>query len=158
MPRGNHIVSPAVQSQPVNRSKTPQVATGDPPIIFFDGVCGFCNRMVDFVLSHDRRGVFRFAPLQGETARALLPPADVESLDSVVLMLRGQTFRRSSASARILWELGPFWQIAGWLLWLIPLPLRDWGYRLVGKNRYRMFGKLEACRMPTPEERDRFLP
>jgi len=127
-------------------------------IVFFDGVCGFCNASVDFLLKHDRREVFRFAPLQGETARQLLDPADTENLHTLVLWVDGDCYRRTAAVVRILWQLSWFWKILGTLLWLIPLPLRDLGYLLVARNRYRLFGRKDTCRMPTPAERMKFLP
>lgn len=127
------------------------------PIVFFDGVCGLCNASVDRVLRWDRRGVFRLAPLQGETARQLLLPDDSQQLGSVVLRADGQTYRKSAAIVRILWRLGTACQIAGTLLWLIPRPIRDLGYMIISRNRYRWFGKKETCRMPTVQERARFL-
>lgn len=125
------------------------------PVLFFDGVCGLCNRTVDFVLKHDRRGALRFAPLQGLTASARLAAPDRERLDSVVLQRQGATFKKSSAIVRLLWEMGGVWGVLGSVLWLIPKPLRDLGYVLVAKNRYRLFGQKETCRMPKPEERAR---
>lgn len=134
-------------------------------VVFFDGVCGLCNRFVDFVLSRDRRGAIRFAPLQGETAKELpsakcsVPSAETPTFDTVVwLDASNREFVRSAAVIRVLWRLGGAWWWIGWLLWLIPLPLRDVGYRLVATNRFRLFGKKETCRLPTPAERDRFLP
>ncbi len=127
-------------------------------ILFFDGVCGLCNWSVDFVLKRDRQAKIQFSPLQGETARALLTPADVSDLNTMVLWEGGRTYRKSSAAVRVLWRLGPFWKSVGLALWLIPLPLRNLGYSLVARNRYRLFGKKESCRLPTPEERARFLP
>ena len=130
----------------------------DTPVIFFDGVCGLCNRSVDFVLARDRRRVFRFAPLQGETARAWLDPADVRDLNSLVVVDRAGVHRRSSAVVRILRRLGGFWAALGGLLWIIPRPLRNLGYRAVARYRYRLFGKKETCRMPSADERALFLP
>jgi predicted DCC family thiol-disulfide oxidoreductase YuxK len=127
-------------------------------ILFFDGVCGLCNKSVDFVLVRDRRGTIKFAPLQGDTARSLLTPADRENLNTMVLWVKGQSYRKSAAAVRVLWRLSLGWQILGTLLWLIPLPLRNLGYSLIARNRYRFFGKKETCRMPSPEERQRFLP
>ena len=127
-------------------------------ILFFDGICGLCNKSVDFVLSRDVVGVFQFAPLQGETARQLLPPADVADLSSVVLLVEGRSYRKSSAAVRILWRLNLGWKVLGTLMWLVPLPLRDLGYLLIARSRYRLFGKHETCRMPTSAERTRFLP
>lgn len=127
-------------------------------ILFFDGVCGMCNRLVDWVIRHDRRGRIKVSALQGETAKEELAESDWSDLNSVVYVNDLGSFRKSSAVARLLWDLGGFWKLVGWLLWLIPRPLRNWGYGMVAKNRYRVFGKKEACRMPTPEERARFLP
>ena len=147
--------------------KTAAISEADRPtnVLFFDGVCGLCNRSVDFVLSRDRRGTIRFAPLQGETAESVVsgewqvasggqrPITTVVWLDS-----SGREFVRSAAAVRVLWQLGRVWWLIGWLLWLIPLPLRDLGYRIIAANRYRLFGKKETCRLPTPSERARFLP
>ncbi|MFO0918257.1 MAG: thiol-disulfide oxidoreductase DCC family protein [Planctomycetaceae bacterium] len=130
----------------------------DRPIVFFDGVCGLCNSSVNWIISRDRAAVFRFSPLQGETAAARLLQTDIENLNSMVLQLHGRCFRKSSAFVRILWQLGPLEKLAGGLLWLIPKPLRDLGYGIVARNRYRWFGKKETCRLPTPQERARFLP
>ena len=127
------------------------------PILFFDGVCGLCNHSVDFVLRNDRRGTIRFAPLQGQTASKLLPEADLRNLNSVVFQVRGQAFRQSTAIVGLLREMGGVWSLLGLLLWLVPSPLRNLGYRIVARFRYRMFGQKETCRMPKPEERARFL-
>jgi predicted DCC family thiol-disulfide oxidoreductase YuxK len=127
------------------------------PIVFFDGVCGLCNSSVDFVLRHDRQGRLKFSPLQGETAERLLSSEDRENLGSLVLWDGGRMFRRSSAVVRILWRLGPLWRLLGGVLWVIPLPLRNAAYRVVAGSRYRWFGKKETCRLPSPEERERFL-
>lgn len=127
------------------------------PILFFDGVCGLCNSVVDWVLRNDRRGVVRFSPLQGQTAQQRLPDVDRERLDTVVFVEGDRITRRSTAIVRLLSHLGGIWTVLAWLLWLIPWPLRDVGYRAVSKLRYRLFGKKETCRLPTPDERARFL-
>jgi predicted DCC family thiol-disulfide oxidoreductase YuxK len=129
------------------------------PIVFFDGVCGLCDRSVTFLLDRDTRGSLLFAPLQGETAAQLLSDADRASLKTLVLRLPdGRCHRRSAAAVRILWRLGFGWKVAAVLLWLIPLPLRNLGYRFVAASRYRLFGQRETCRMPTPDDRARLLP
>ena len=127
-------------------------------IVFFDGVCGFCNAWVDFWMQRDPRGRLKFAPLQGETARTRLNPADVQNLNSLVYWTSRGCFRKTSAVVRIGWTLGGVWAVLATLLWCIPRPLRDAGYALIARNRYRFFGKKETCRMPTPTERARFLP
>jgi predicted DCC family thiol-disulfide oxidoreductase YuxK len=131
---------------------------GEPPVIFFDGVCGLCNRSVDFVMSRDRRRQFRFAPLQGETAREWLNIGPSDDYSSMVLVDNTGTYRQSDAVARVLRRLGGLWTVCGWLLFVVPRPLRNWGYALVARNRYRWFGKKESCRLPTPDQRALFLP
>lgn len=131
---------------------------GEVPVIFFDGVCGLCNHWIDFVIARDRRRQFRFAPLQGETARDWLQLAPNESLNSVILCDGTGIHRKSDAVWRILTRLGGTWRIAGSLLRIIPRPLRTWGYDLVARHRYRWFGQKETCRLPTADERERFLP
>lgn len=128
------------------------------PIVFFDGVCGLCNAAVDYILSHDREGRFRFAPLQGETAARRLSPADIAGLKSLVLIDGTGTYRRSTAVWRILWTLGGRNRLLAGVLWAVPWPLRDVGYRITSAVRYRLFGRKESCRLPTPAERARFLP
>ena len=127
------------------------------PILFFDGVCGLCSRFVDFAMRHDRNQAIRFAPLQGETASQVLPGDLAARLDTVVFRKDGRNFTRSAAVVRLLNEFGGGWKLAAGLFWLLPSPLRDLAYRLVAKSRYRLFGRHETCRLPTPEERSRFL-
>lgn len=142
----------------------PPSAPADPrgvaehPIVFFDGVCGLCNRAVEFIIRHDAAGVFRFAPLQGQTACGALPPEWTRSLGTLVLWDGRGRHRRSAAVVRILWRLPGAWRWLGTLLWLVPLPVRNLGYRLIAATRYRWFGKKESCRLPSPDERGRFLP
>lgn len=127
------------------------------PILFFDGVCGLCNRFVDFSLKYDPHGKVLFAPLQGQTAGEILSESDVENLDTVIYYENGILHRRSTAIVKLLSAVGGFWSVLAWLLWLIPRPLRNFGYRITAKNRYRFFGQKETCRLPTPAERERFL-
>jgi predicted DCC family thiol-disulfide oxidoreductase YuxK len=127
------------------------------PVVFFDGVCGLCNAAVDYIVARDPGGVFRFAPLQGELAARTVRPEDVASLKTLVLWDARGLHRRSTAVWRILWGLGGFQAFLGAMLWCVPWPLRDAGYRLVSSIRYRLFGRKETCRMPSPEERARFL-
>lgn len=127
-------------------------------ILFFDGVCGLCDRFIDFALPRDKHHRLLFAPLQGETATEHLQPEDTELLKSVVLLDEQGLHRHSTAVVRVLRNLGGIWSIAAAILWLIPRPLRDLGYRCIAGSRYRLFGKKETCRLPSPEERTRFLP
>ncbi len=127
------------------------------PIVFFDGDCGLCDRFVQFVLKHDHRARLRFAPLQGSTFSEVRPHLDVEPLSTVVLATRDDVQIRSEAVRRVLNELGGIWAVSAGLLWLIPRPIRDLGYRMVASVRQRIFGRAPACRLLTPEQRERFL-
>jgi predicted DCC family thiol-disulfide oxidoreductase YuxK len=126
-------------------------------LIFYDGVCGFCNHSVNWILQRDTQGRFLLAPLQGTTAEQLLAPELRQHLSSVVLRHNGRIWTHSAAVCRILLLLGGFWWFCGILLWLIPRPIRDFGYRCVASIRYKLFGKLDACRRPSQAERARFL-
>lgn len=126
-------------------------------IIFFDGVCGLCNRFVDRLLRIDDEGRFLFAPLQGNTARERLPSGLADALSSVVYLRNGQVLTRSDAALRILIDLGG-WRTVHRVWFIFPRVLRDAVYDWVARNRYRWFGKHDTCRLPTPEERERFLP
>ena len=128
------------------------------PIIFFDGVCGMCNRFVDIVLDADEEGIFRFAPLQGETARRLLPPLPNDPREWSMLYLdeRG-LHRESDASLEVYRRLGGRYAVLSWFRF-VPGFLRAPFHRWVARNRYRWFGRRAECRVPAPEERERFLP
>jgi predicted DCC family thiol-disulfide oxidoreductase YuxK len=128
------------------------------PLVLYDGDCGFCARSVSWVLKHDRKGVFSFAPLQGETATNLVgKPTGSPDTWSMLLVDEEGTFDRSTAAFRILKRVG--W--GGFLprmLLAVPASLRDPFYRLIAKIRYRVWGKVDSCAIPTPELRGRFLP
>ncbi len=128
------------------------------PIVFFDGVCGLCNRAVDFLLRIDRARRLRYAPLQGATAARLLPREAIapDAPGSIVFRERGRLFTRSDAVLRIGVALGGLWSCVA-ILYAIPRPIRDFVYRWVARNRYEWFGKQDACRLPTPEEKPFFL-
>lgn len=131
----------------------------DHPIVFFDGVCGMCNQLVDAVLRADRKAIFRFAPVQGETARAMLPrqPNDPQAWSMFYLDEEGRLHDQSEAALQVCRRLGGIYGLLGLGL-AVPRFLRDPIYRLIARNRYALFGKRATCRIPTREERDRFLP
>ena len=133
------------------------------PILFFDGVCGLCNRFVDLVLRADSQDRFRYAPLQGETAQRLLGEQNQAGGSqpggprTFVFLEKDRLFEQSNAVLLTLRRLGGAWRLVA-VLYVFPRPLRDFVYRIVARNRYQWFGKRDACRVPTPEEQDRFLP
>jgi predicted DCC family thiol-disulfide oxidoreductase YuxK len=141
----------------VQQADSPETDSDGKLVVYFDGVCGLCNGFVDFLLRNDPRGRLLFAPLQGETAARNLSPNETQCLDSVIVSEAGRTYRESAAIVKIVNRLGPGWRMLGGMLWLIPRPLRDSGYRLLARHRYRFFGKHDTCRLPSPEERQRFL-
>jgi predicted DCC family thiol-disulfide oxidoreductase YuxK len=154
------------------------------PIVLYDGVCGLCNRLVRFVLDRDRDGVFRFASLQSVLAGRILGRhgADARDLDMVYVVVNYELpeerlLARSDAVIFVLKHFGAaglhpagqpgaavptragrsLWQLVGFLLQLLPRPLRDRGYRLVARHRYRIFGRYESCPHPSEDTRSRFL-
>ena len=133
------------------------VVKKDQPIIFFDGVCGLCNGFVDQVVRLDREGIFRLAPLQGETARRLLGERQADSTWSMIYLDERGLHDQSDASLEICRRLGGPWRAVALLKW-IPRRVRNWLYGIVARNRYRWFGRRESCRIPGPDEKDRFLP
>lgn len=127
------------------------------PVVLFDGHCGFCNAWVDFVMRHDPRQTFRFAPIQGDFAQRLVIGLNPDQPpDSLILIDDQGLHLYSSAALKTLARLPMPWRIFGVLRW-VPAPLRDAGYRVVAKYRYKLFGRKDACRLPTPEERARFI-
>jgi len=125
-------------------------------ILFFDGVCNLCNGFIDFLVKRDVAARIKYAPLQGEVAKATVPE-HAQSLSSVVLYKSGRVYTESTAAILALAELGGLWGALKFLL-IFPKFLRDSVYRFVARNRYKWFGKKETCRLPTTEERARFLP
>lgn len=138
------------------------MGSGDRPasILFFDGVCGLCNASVDFVLRHDRHRQILFCPLQSPRASELLAPhgisIDLENLSTFVFLEEGHVYMKSDAALRVAARLGRPWALTG-VFRLVPRGLRDAVYSMVATNRYRWFGRRDTCRIPTPEERERFL-
>lgn len=128
------------------------------PVLLFDGVCNLCHGSVRFVLDRDRHARFRFAPLQSELGRALLARhgLDPDALDTMVLVDADGAHARSDGFVRLVRGLGAPWSALA-LLAIVPRAIRDTAYDWVARNRYRWFGRKDACPMPRPEWRERFL-
>jgi len=133
-------------------------------VVFYDGVCGLCNRLNRFLLARDRHERIFFAPLQGPTAAARLTrygcdPADLDTVYAVADwdLPTERVYARSAAVLHTLRQLDRGWRILGRLGALIPRPLSDAAYRLVARNRYRVFGRFDSCPLPRPEWKSRFL-
>lgn len=134
------------------------------PIILYDGVCGLCNRLVQFLLKHDKRGHLRFASLQSGFAEKVLGRhgIDPRDLDTVHVVMNynqpgERVLQRSDAVLRAGRELGGFWGASASFARVVPRGLRDLVYRFVATNRYRVFGRYDACMLPDPNQRSRFL-
>ena len=130
-----------------------------PDIVFYDGLCGLCNRSVRFLLKRDPAGHLAFAPLQGETAKRLLPKGELP--DSFVVWVAGGEGKlavKSEACAYVSkWLVWP-WNWLGLLAWPIPYALGDAVYDQVAKHRMRLFGRHDSCPLPAPGDAHRFLP
>nr|WP_115006654.1 thiol-disulfide oxidoreductase DCC family protein [Xanthomonas campestris] len=129
-----------------------------PATIVFDGMCLLCNGWVRFLLRHDHRRRYRYAAMQGTAGRALLVQHGLDPEDplSFLLVDAAGAWTDTDAIVRVLSGLGGPWRVAA-VLRLVPRSLRDIGYRVVARNRYRWFGRSTHCMLPTPEQRARFL-
>lgn len=129
-------------------------------IVFFDGYCGLCSQTVDFLIARDKAARLRFSPLQGETAKRLLTEAERTDLDSAVVVIEsdsGQTkLKKSDAVLYALREL-PMWKHLAFVLLLLPRSIRDFFYDIVARNRFTLVKQRPTCRIPSPDERQRFL-
>ena len=134
------------------------------PVILYDGVCGLCNRLVQLVLKHDSQDQFRFASLQSDFATGVLRRhgADPENLDTMYVVFdqslpEERLLSRSDAVVVVLKELGRAWAALAVVFESLPGWVRNWGYDLVARNRYRIFGKYDSCPIPQEKDRSKFL-
>jgi predicted DCC family thiol-disulfide oxidoreductase YuxK len=132
-------------------------------VILYDGVCGLCNRLNQLVLRHDAEGRFRFASLQSSFAQTALARygKDPCALDTLYVIADHETpterlLGKSDAALHVLGRLGGVWALTG-LLRLLPVRVRDRGYAVIVRNRYRLFGRYDACLLPRREDRARFI-
>ncbi len=125
-------------------------------IILFDGVCNFCNGSVNFIIEHDKKNYFKFTPLQSDVGQEYVKKFALNEIDSVILVEDDKAYAHSTAALKIAKRLGGILSIA-YVFIIIPRPIRDFFYKSFAKNRYRLFGKKDACMIPTPEIRAKFL-
>tara|TARA_A100000171_G_scaffold12675_1_gene10614 strand:- start:661 stop:1077 length:417 start_codon:yes stop_codon:yes gene_type:complete len=130
----------------------------DHDILLFDGVCNLCNSSVNFIIDRDPKKHFKFAALQSDFGQSKLKELgfNQEEFDSLVLLSKGMVYRKSSAALRIAKKLNGLWPLL-YIFILIPPFIRHGIYDIIGKNRYKWFGKQDSCRMPTPELKQRFI-
>lgn len=128
------------------------------PVIYFDGVCNLCSGVVQFILKHDKKEIFKFASLQGDAGQRMLAAHNFPTahFKTFILEENGRVFTRSSAALRIAKLLGGAWSLA-YVLTIVPAFIRDAIYNFISDNRYKWFGKKDACWMPKPEWNRRFI-
>jgi predicted DCC family thiol-disulfide oxidoreductase YuxK len=127
-------------------------------IILFDGVCNFCNYWVNFIIQRDRENIFKFAALQSEKGIELLEKFNLSknNFDSFILITQNKIYKKSQAAFEIAKQLNGWTKVFAPLRFL-PGVLTDFIYDLIAKNRYKLFGKKDACRIPTESEENKFL-
>jgi predicted DCC family thiol-disulfide oxidoreductase YuxK len=128
------------------------------PIILFDGVCNLCNSSVQFVIKHDKKKKFNFAPLQSDAGQALLKRYHLPKTisNSFVLIQNNIAYSKSTAALKVAKQLNGAIKIL-YIFIIFPTFIRNWVYDLIAKNRYKWFGKQAHCIMPTAELQNRFL-
>jgi predicted DCC family thiol-disulfide oxidoreductase YuxK len=123
------------------------------PIVFYDGVCGLCDRSVQFLIKHDKKQMFRYAALQSDIATKYLGSIHFESF---VLYDNGKIYKRSTAAIKVFIYLGGWWKLSI-ACFIFPAFVRDAVYDYVSRNRYKWFGKYNSCKIPTPDQRKLFI-
>jgi len=145
-------------------ASAPAPARGEGRHLFlYDGLCGLCDGLVQFVLAHDATGLFRFAPLQSATGRAIVERAGANPDDLTTFYVvrdygtaGAQTLLKGRAALFVARALGWPWSAAR-AFGLLPTVVLDWGYDVVARYRYRLFGRFDQCTIPRPEQRRRFV-
>lgn len=129
----------------------------DKPVVLFDGICNFCNQMVNFAIRNDKKAKLKFAPLQSTAGQQLLKEFNVSpSADTIVFIEKGKVFTYASASIRICKYLD--WPVKMlYIFIIIPAFISQPFYKWIARNRHKWFGKKDSCMVPTPELKERFL-
>lgn len=125
-------------------------------LILFDGICNFCNGAVNFIIRRDSEKKFKFATLQSETGQQMRAKYGVgEDVDSIILVENDKAYTHSTAGLRVAKGLGGIWSLI-YVFIIVPTFIRDFFYKLCAKYRYQLFGRQDACMLPTPDVRARF--
>lgn len=127
-------------------------------IIYFDGICNYCNSIVQFIIRRDKSKKFKFAALQSTYGQLFLKKNNFNStdFDTIIYQEEDKIYIKSDAALRIAWSLCGGWKYFYYLIYL-PKFIRNGIYDLIANNRYRIFGKRESCMLPSEDERARFL-
>ncbi len=142
----------------MNQNTDSRFRGNDNSIIVFDGVCNFCNSSVNFIIDRDYKTRFKFAALQSDKGKELLKHfnMDTENLKTIILIENRKYYTKTTAALRISKHLKGFWKFA-YIFIIIPPFIRDIVYNIIAKYRYKLFGKKGTCRIPSQEEKDKFL-
>jgi predicted DCC family thiol-disulfide oxidoreductase YuxK len=127
-------------------------------LILFDGVCNLCNGFVNFLIVRDKKNKFQFGSLQSAKVQSILSEYQhsYNDISTVIVIENNKLYSHSTAVLKIVRKLGGAWPLL-YVFIIIPKPIRDFFYKLVAKNRYRMFGKKDTCMIPTPELKAKFV-
>ena len=125
-------------------------------IVFFDGVCNLCQGSVRYLIKHDKKGVLKFASLQGKYAKDFVNETEIQSMQSIMFLDDKMLYKKSTAVLKLSRLLGGWHQLL-LLGYILPRFFRDWLYNIVAKNRYRWFGKKDQCMLPSKGFENRFL-
>lgn len=132
-------------------------ATLSSPLLVYDGACGFCSRSVQFILRHERRHDLLFVTRDSPVGQDLRRHFHLESVESMLWIAGDEAAIESSAVLRAARYLGGIWSALAIIGSLVPAPLRNWGYRLIARNRRRLSSAATSCVLPSAEQRKRFL-
>jgi predicted DCC family thiol-disulfide oxidoreductase YuxK len=130
----------------------------DKPIVLFDGICNYCNSLVNFIIRQDKQKKLRFGTLQSNAGQRILQQWNLptDSFETFILIDREKLYTKSTAVLHLYKNLPWYWQWTQ-LFWIFPKFMRDAIYNIIANNRYRWFGKRNECMVPTAALRERFL-
>ncbi|NAS30626.1 DUF393 domain-containing protein [Flavobacteriaceae bacterium R38] len=132
----------------------------DKKLILFDGVCNLCNGAVQYIIKKDKKNVFLFAALQSNIGKQFIQERKIDTtkVDSIILVDPNVAYHvKSTAALHIAYEFGGIWKALKIFEIVLPVGFRDVLYNFIAKNRYRWFGKKDACMIPTPDLKAKFL-
>lgn len=128
-------------------------------IVFFDGLCHFCNGWVNFIIKHNKNKQIYFAPLQSPIAAQQLKNIHIntQSPESVIYRTDNKIYYKSTAALKIFKTLGGRFKLLYYITYWIPPFIRNFIYDIIAKNRYKWFGKYDTCMIPDADVKERFL-
>ncbi|MFZ1516418.1 MAG: DCC1-like thiol-disulfide oxidoreductase family protein [Saprospiraceae bacterium] len=126
-------------------------------LLLYDGNCPLCIRSVRFLMARDHKDKLRFASLQEERLRPFLESENLHTMDTLVGLHQGKIYVYSRAVAMALIEIGGIWKMMGRMVLFLPTGLADWGYRMIARNRLRIFRKNAYCQIPDKSNENKFI-